>query len=209
MRRLLIALLLSAHAAAAEPLPEAFPSGDLTGWRATRHADSWTLVDRVLNLQSDLEREGSVLWTERDYTDFVIEFEFRFGPGRIDSGVFLRHEQDQIQIGESNSLRRDMTGSPYIGGLGYPVEAQVEHLLRPDDWNAMKIVVIGSRYDVWLNGEHVMDYTSETATPRGPVGLQIHPGNEMQMQYRGIRLAELQQHNRETSQPEHPSEATP
>ena len=177
----------------AQDLPEVFNGKDLTGWRVSQHLESWVVQEGAIHLKSDPGREGSVLWTEREYADFVLELEFKFGKGRIDSGIFLRREPEQIQVGESNSLKRDLTGSPYIAGKGYPVEAQgVADLIQMTDWNAMKIVVIGSRYDVWLNGQHVMNYTSDSAIEQGPVGLQIHPGNEMQMQYRRIRIAEFQ-----------------
>jgi len=53
----------------------------------------------------------------------VVEFEFRMGEGRVDSGMHVR-TKDQIQIGISGSLNRDMTCSPYIPGKGYPVEAK-------------------------------------------------------------------------------------
>ena len=89
-------------------------------------------------------------------------------------------------------MKRDMTASPYISGKGYPVEAEgVAELLRLEDWNTLMVVAIGSRYDVWLNGEHVMDYTSDTAIERGPVGLQMHPNRTMRISFRNVRITEL------------------
>jgi len=55
----------------------------------------------------------------------------------------------------------------------------------------MKIKMEGKTYTVCLNGVEVMTYTSETIPASGPVGLQLHPGNVMSIQYRNIRLAEL------------------
>ena len=55
----------------------------------------------------------------------------------------------------------------------------------------MKVKVVGKSYTVWLNGIEVMNYTSEKMVDEGPVGLQLHPGNEMSISYRNIRLAEL------------------
>lgn len=191
--RLLASLWMFAPAAAlAEGLPRMLVDG-FAGWEPLRHAESWSLEDGTLTLVSDPAREGSTLWTVADYGDFIVELEFHFDEGTIDSGVFLRREGDQIQVGTSNSLKRDLTGSPYIAGKGYPVEAErVAELLKLDGWNAMKIVAVGADYDVWVNGEHVMHYRSETAIERGPIGLQIHPGNAMRMRYRNVRLAELQ-----------------
>jgi hypothetical protein len=36
-----------------------------------------------------------------------------------------------------------------------------------------------------------MKYTLENANTRGPIGLQLHPGNEMTIQFRNIAVAEL------------------
>ena len=114
------------------------------------------------------------------------------GDGTVDSGFFLRSEDDQVQIGISGSLKRDMTGSPYIPKLRYPVEAKgVKDILKPKDWNTMKIKAVGKTYTVWLNGVEVMTYTSENMATTGPIGIQLHPGNEMSISYKNIRLAEL------------------
>ena len=114
------------------------------------------------------------------------------GDGTVDSGIFLRGENDQIQIGISGSLKRDMTGSPYIPKLRYPVEAtKAKDVLKLKDWNTLKIKVIDKTYTVWLNSVEVMNYTSEGIPPTGPIGIQLHPGNEMSISYRKILLAEL------------------
>ena len=114
------------------------------------------------------------------------------GDGVVDSGIFLRSENDQVQIGISGSLKRDLTGSPYIPKLRYPVEATgVKDILKPKDWNTMKIKLVGKTYTVWLNGVEVMTYTSENIPPSGPIGIQLHPGNEMSISYRNMMLAKL------------------
>ncbi len=111
--------------------------------------------------------------------------------GIVDSGIFIRSENDQIQIGISGSLKRDLTGSPYLPKLRYPVEAKVKDILKTKDWNTMKIKVVDKTYTVWLNGIEVMNYTSESIPANGPIGIQLHPGNEMSIDYKNIRLAEL------------------
>ena len=111
--------------------------------------------------------------------------------GVVDSGTHLRN-QDQIQIGISGSLKRDMTGSPYISGKGYPVEATgVKELLKMTDWNIMRIEVPGMEYACWLKGKKVMTYTPDTGLPKGPIGLQMHGDRDMAIDYRNINLAEL------------------
>ena len=194
---LLTAIALSSVAlqstlALADQLPSTLTE-NFDGWKPSTLAHCWELEDGVLTVTNDESRKGSTLWTEKEYGDFIIELEFKMVSGTVDSGVFLRQENDQIQIGASGSLKRDMTASPYIGGKGYPVEATgVAELLEADGWNAMKVVAVANDYDVWLNGKHVCHYESDTAVERGPVGLQLHPNNEMVVQFRNVRLAELQ-----------------
>jgi len=187
-----LALFATLVAYAQEPkLKKIFNGKNLKGWVAPANNTWWMAGKGILFVKSGPDKKGSILWTEKKYKDFVIETDFLMGDGVVDSGIFLRSENDQIQIGISGSLKRDLTASPYIPKKGYPVEAKVKDILKLKDWNTMKVKVVGKSYTVWLNGIEVMNYTSEKIVDEGPVGLQLHPGNEMSISYRNIRLAEL------------------
>lgn len=182
--------------AQAEELPLAFNGKDLSGWKVpgkNKEFSWWQVEDGQIRVQSDPKKKGSILWTKQQYRNFVMELEFKMGEGTVDSGVFLRQENDQIQIGNSGSMKRDMTASPYIASKkGYPVEADgVKELLKLKDWNRMTIVAKGKDYTVWLNGSFVMQYSSDTSIEKGPIGLQLHPGRNMTIDFRDIRIAEL------------------
>ena len=179
----------------AEPkLKPIFNGKDLSGWEVPDGNDEagwYKAVEGVLKIQSGSKKKGSILWSKKKYRNFVVEFEFRMGEGRVDSGMHVR-TKDQIQIGISGSLNRDMTCSPYIPGKGYPVEAKnIKKLLRPKDWNTMRIQAIGKEYTVWLQGEKVMTYKSDSAIDEGPIGIQLHGGRNMAIDYRKLKLAEL------------------
>jgi hypothetical protein len=188
-------LLISATALVAGPkLKPIFNGKDLSGWDVPDGNDDagwYKAVEGVLKIQSGSKKKGSILWSKKKYRNFVVEFEFRMGEGRVDSGMHVR-TKDQIQIGISGSLNRDMTCSPYIPGKGYPVEAKnIKKLLRPKDWNTMRIQAIGKEYTVWLQGEKVMTYKSDSAIDEGPIGIQLHGGRNMAIDYRKLKLAEL------------------
>ncbi|QEG35755.1 3-keto-disaccharide hydrolase [Bythopirellula goksoeyrii] len=188
-----ISCLLNPQTTFGQELPSAFNGNDLSGWQVPEDNIWWKVDGGVLTAENDLKRVGSTLWTQQEYTNFIFECEFKFGSGTVDSGVFLRNSNEQIQIGISGSLKRDLTASPYIAGKGYPVEAEgIEGLLKTDDWNTLTIVAMGENYTVWLNHRSVMTYDSETAIKTGPVGLQLHPGNEMSISFRKIRIANLE-----------------
>ncbi len=186
-----VSLTLGPALNAEEKLSPIFNGKDLAGWKAPDNNIWWLVNEGVLQVRSGPEKKGSVLWTEKEYENFVVELEFQFGEGTIDSGVHLRSE-DQIQIGISGSLKRDMTASPYIPGKGYPVEAEgVKELLKMDDWNHMRIEVRGMEYACWLNGKKVMTYTSDTGKAKGPIGIQLHGSRDMSIDYREIKVGEL------------------
>lgn len=171
-----------------------FSGKDLAGWQVPKGNDEagwYSAVDGVLKIKNGPNKKGSILWSKKKFRNFVMEFDFRFGEGTVDSGVHVRN-QDQIQIGISGSLKRDMTCSPYIPGKGYPVEAKnIKKLLKPKGWNTMKIQAVGKQYTVWLQGEKVMTYKSDSAIEEGPVGIQLHGNRVMAIDYRKIKLAEL------------------
>lgn len=168
-----------------------FNGKDLSQWKVPRDNVWWSIEDGTLWAKSDPDEKGSILWTKKKYSDFVVEMDFKFGTGTVDSGIFMRGDDErnaQIQIGESGSLKRDMTGSPYIVGMSYPVEAEgVKELLRLKDWNTIKAMAKGNTYTVWLNGKEVMNYTLEGANLKGPIGIQLHPKRDMTIQFRNIR----------------------
>lgn len=185
----------TAIAADAPKLESIFNGKDLTGWKVPGEPGKnvWFTVEaEVLRVRSGPKRQGQTLWTVKEYRDFVIEFDFKFGKGIVDSGIYVRNAKEQIQIGISGSLKRDMTASPYISGKGYPVEASgVKKLLKPSDWNTMRIKAKGKLYVVWLNGKKVMTYESESAIEKGRIGIQLHGSRDMAIDYRKLRATEL------------------
>ena len=169
-----------------------FNGKNLKGWVVPEDNIWWSVEDGNIWAKSDPAKKGSILWTKKAYGNFVLEGDFLMGDGVVDSGFFLRSEQDQIQIGISGSQKRDLTASPYIPGKGYPVEAKgVKDLLKTDDWNKMKIQLVDQTYTVWLNGQEVMTYSSENMPEKGPIGLQLHPNNEMTVAFRNLKIGEL------------------
>ena len=198
MKTLLLSLLAIASLhAAPQPI---FDGKSLDGWKI-ENAPYWTVKDGVLIGESDNsehKKKGSNLWTTKEYKDFTVELEFRYTSKnvtdeRVDSGVFVRNSSDQIQIGVSGSKKIDLTGSPYIGAKrGYPIQAEgVAEVLKAGDWNKMKITAKGPVYTVEINGKKVSEYTSESASEKGPIGLQVHGGTLMKVEFRNMIIEEL------------------
>lgn len=187
---ILTASIAISSAAIAGPIPF---TKDLTGF-TFKEAKHWAVEAGVLTISND-GGAGDNLFTEKaDYTDFELSVEFKFESGTIDSGIFLRDNKEQIQIGESGSLKKDMTALPYIPSKkGYPVQVDtVVQVLKMDDWNTLKIRVTGNSYTTWVNGTEIMTYESDTIAESGPIGIQVHPKREMKMHYRNLSITELQ-----------------
>jgi len=190
-----LAMLVAAATAVAEipptaDLPVIFNGTDLAGWRVVG-APHWRVVDGVLVGENDADKKGSMLYTDRPYGDVIVEGEVRFS-GEIDSGIMVRKPELQVQIGVSRSLEKDMTCSFYTGT--YPEEARAPKaadLLEPGEWNRIRLEAKGDTFIVWLNGQQVSQYTSDKYREPGPIGLQIHPGLVMKVEFRDLRAKAL------------------
>jgi hypothetical protein len=190
-----LAVLIAAATAVAEipptaDLPVIFNGTDLTGWKVVGEP-YWKVVDGVLVGENDAEKKGSMLYTDKPYGDVIVEGEVRF-TGEIDSGIMVRKPELQVQIGVSRSLKKDMTCSFYTGT--YPEEARAPKaadLLKPGEWNRIRLEAKGDTFTVWLNGQQVSQYTSEKYREPAPIGLQIHPGLVMKVEFRDLRAKAL------------------
>lgn len=169
-----------------------FNGKNLEKWQQSDCNECFTVANKVLIVKNEAAKKGHILWSVDNYKNFEVTLDFKMISGTVDSGVFLKSELNQIQIGISGSLKRDMTGSPYIPKKSYPVEAKnVANILKLKDWNTLKIKTVGNMYTVWLNGQEVMTYTTESIPETGPIGLQLHPGNEMEIHFKKIKVRDI------------------
>jgi hypothetical protein len=160
----------------------------------------WSVTNGVLVGRNDAKKSGSMLWTAESFSNFVFECEARWS-GEIDSGVIFRQSQDrrrqlQVQMGISRSLKQDLTGSFYVGGAEkYPDAGRAKNLdqyFRPGEWNHFRIEARGDTFRVWINGHPaVTNYVNAQFPLAGPIGLQIHPGLDMTVAFRNVRVRRL------------------
>jgi hypothetical protein len=184
----------AAPRAAGAVLRPIFNGKDLTGWQVPDPNPFWRVEHGVLIGENDPARKGHVLYTQKPYKNFILELEARWS-GEIDSGIMLRRPELQLQIGISRSLKKVMTCSFYTNGREkYPEPGQAKELqkyLKPGHWNKIRLEAKDDRFKVWLNGHEVV----QCEDPRFPepyaIGLQIHPGLKMKIEFRNIRLEDL------------------
>jgi hypothetical protein len=203
-RCLLLAVSLLAScaglASAAEPkLVPLFNGRDLTNFKSEGAAEFWRVENGVLIGQNNAAKKEHYLWTQKEYGDFVLEFDVRWKgttPRGVDTGVEMRKPKIQLQLGISGSLRVDMSGSFYTGGKpAYPEAGQAKNakaLMKPEgEWNTFRIQAKGNTFTCWINGQKASEYTDAKFSGAAPLGLQIHGGVEMKCEYRNLRIAEL------------------
>ncbi len=198
-----LTLLLIATAAPAiasktklEPL---FNGRDLTHFKAAESAAFWRVENGILIGENDAAGTGNYLWTEKEYQDFVLEFDARWKATTergVDTGIEMRKPHLQLQLGVSGSLRVDMTGSFYTGGKpGYPEAGQAKSakaLLNPEgEWNTFRIQAKGNTFTCWINDRKASEYTDPKFSGAAPLGFQIHPKVIMSVEFRNVQVAEL------------------
>ena len=207
-----LTLLLAAVALTAAPTPpEGFTSlyngKDLTGWRGGDTSDhraylalspekraerdkAWT-ADMLAHWKAegdDLVNDGKGKYatTEKEYGDIELTLEYNMAP-LGDSGIYLRNVP-QVQIWDPANAKEKKNGADkgsgalWNNGLNNGKFPLVVADKAPGEWNTLRIVMVGARVSIWLNGKQTVDYASlenyydrKLAAPaKGPICLQTH-----------------------------------
>jgi hypothetical protein len=162
------------------------------------HGGEWAVEDGAIiarngtNWTTNPEKSGSWLRTEKEYGDFILEFEYAINQ-RGNSGVFIRSalEKNPAFTGHEMQILDDHGREPRKSSTGalYDVVAASKNMSKPaGEWNQVKIATHGPRIQVTLNGEKILDYVSERRQ-RGYIGLQNHD-NRAVAKFRSLRLTE-------------------
>src|ERR1051325_7582518 len=144
---------------------------------------------------------GKYATTEKDYGDFELRIEYKTVP-KADSGIYLRGVP-QVQIWDSTETAKFTTGADkgssglWNNSPGAPGKDPLVLADKPfGQWNKFRILMVGSRVSVWLNGKLVVDhailenyYDRKTPVPpKGPIQLQTHGG---EIRWRNIFIREI------------------
>jgi hypothetical protein len=122
----------------------------------------WTVTNGVLR---GSEPRGTWLVSEREYGDFVLEFEWKLGPqGNGGCGLRFPPKGDpafdgiELQMVDPRYYPSDMKVPPQelTGGL-YRAVAPRAPLFKPEQWNKYEVTCRGANVKVVLNGETILD----------------------------------------------------
>src|SRR5258706_7233978 len=141
--------------------------------------------------------KGDSLATKKDYGDFEMLVDWKIPP-RGDSGIYLRGSP-QVQIWEPNSPGQ-FNPPDGSGGL-YNNKKNPRHPLKNADnavgqWNRFRIVMVGEKVHVFLNGQTVVQDTTmenywqpdKPVFSTGQIELQNHGGP---LWFRNIYIREI------------------
>ena len=179
-----------------------FDGKTLDGWKVIgskkgtpEHAAAqWQVKDGIIYGEND-GTAGSDLWTEKEYTDYELTLQFQTQSEDYDTGVFLRGDRHQVQIGISGSLKKDMTAciyAPWDKQGSYPGQTdKVAAVNKVGKWNDLRIVLKGKQVQTFLNGEPMVEYECVTLKDKGPIGLQLHGNRTMKVLFKNIQVKEL------------------
>lgn len=154
--------------------------------------ENWSVKDGCIWFNG----KGENLCSIKEYGDFELLVDWKISKGG-DSGIYLRGTP-QVQIWDTS---RVSVGAQVGSGGLYNNRVNPSKPLKVADnpvgeWNTFRIMMIGEKVSVWLNGELVVDNVimenywdpKIPVFPRGPVELQAH-GTDLA--FRDIYIREI------------------
>jgi len=180
-----------------------FDGQTFTGWEGNQ--ELFRIAEGAIvagTLDKDTAR-NEFLCTEKEYADFELHLQVRLlgDPAHANAGIQFRSRRVPNN-NEVSGYQADM-GQQYWGCLydearrntilAQADAAELEKVLHRDDWNDYVIRALGSRIQLWINGQMTIDYTEpdEKMEQTGIIGLQIHAGPPSQVWYRNINIKEI------------------
>ncbi|MCG2460133.1 DUF1080 domain-containing protein [Flavobacteriaceae bacterium F89] len=173
-----------------------FNGKDLTGW--TIHGtEKWYVEDGLLVCESGPDKQYGYLTTDKPYKNFELTLQFK-QEADGNSGVFVRSTVDGTKVSgwqvEVAPPGHDTGGVYESYGRGWLIKPAPEKdkVLKPGEWNKMKIRLVGDTLTSWLNGvEMVTISDAKIGAGEGSIALQIHDGGGIKVKWKNIKIKEL------------------
>ncbi len=218
-------ILVSATMFSQEKWEMLFNGKNLRGWTKLGGTADYIVKDGVITGVSKMNTPNTFLATNKMYSDFILELEFKVESG-LNSGIQFRSNSiKSYQDGRVHGYQYEIDASPraWTGGIydearrgwiyGLDKNTATKLAFKTNDWNKVRIEAIGTSLRTWLNGmpcANVLD----NLTASGFIALQVHSIRNVQqegktIQWRNIRIATqgLEQfrtpYNREIPQANH------
>jgi len=173
-----------------------FNGKDLTGW-VVYGREKWYAEDGDLVCESGPYKEYGYLGTGQIFKNFDLMLEFK-QESNGNSGVFFRSSIEGVKITgwqAEVAPKGYSTGGIYESyGRGWLIKptAALDHVLKENEWNTMRVRVVDDVVTTWLNGILMIELKDEKiGQATGQIALQIHDGGGIKVRWRNIQLTVL------------------
>lgn len=184
-----------------------FNGKDLSGWVG----DTVGYVAEEGKIVIYPKRGSGNLYTEKEYSDFILRFEFKLTPG-ANNGLGIRAplEGDAAYVGvelqildNTAHIYRDLKAYQYHGSIYGVVPAKRGYQSPIGEWNTQEVIANGTKITVNLNGVTIVDADIQEAIEKGTIDERDHPGlkrttghigflgHGSHVEFRNIRIKEL------------------
>jgi sugar lactone lactonase YvrE len=203
----LIALIALAPllCSSADTWTELFNGENLDGWVQRGGTATYQVENGVIVGTSVAKTKNSFLCTEKDYGDFILEFEFMVDP-MLNSGVQIRSEsKPDYRKGVVHGYQCEIDPSDRGWTTGIYDESRrgwlntledndaARFAFKQGDWNLVRIEAIGPRIRTFLNGVPAADL-KDGETLKGFIALQVHGVPDewvgREVRWRNLRIME-------------------
>ena len=175
--RMLLSILLVLASAESGFVP-LFNGRNFDGWEQ-RGNGAYSIEEGAIVAPPDA---SPLLYTEREYGDFTLRFEFRMAPGgnsgigiRVPRGGHASRDGMEIQILDDGHPKYKAIRPEQFHGSVYGVIPARTGFLKPaGEWNQQEIRAAGRRITVTVNGVIVVD--ADLDIIKEPEVLKAHPG---------------------------------
>jgi hypothetical protein len=196
-----------------------FNGRDLTGWEGS--ADYWKVQDGCLTGTADrtLKYNRFIVWRGGQVENFELRIQVKVSPGgnsglqyrgterpdlgesvitgyqcdvvagRADyDGMLYEERGRRILAHTGERVIIDPQGQPWVVGE-FKLKA-----FKPGEWHDFRVLVEGNHHRHWIDGHptiDVIDLDKKGRALKGVLGMQVHVGPPMTIQYRNIFLKKL------------------
>lgn len=200
----LMAVLFSAQFTYSQAWKPLFNGKNFDGWKQLNGKAKYTIENGEVVGTTVFGEPNSFLATEKDYGDFVLEFDFKVD-STMNSGVQFRSlSRPEFKNGrvhgyqyEIDPSRRGWTGGVYDEArrdwlYTMDLNPATKPAFKQGQWNKARIECIGQHIRTWINGAPAA-YVVDDATTKGFIALQVHSISDKkdegrQIRWRNIRL---------------------
>jgi len=158
-----------------------FNGENLNGWVGNK--SSYRAENGMIIIDPKGEGGGN-LYTEKEYGDFNLRFEFQLTPGANNGlGIHTPLEGDAAYVGKELQIL-DNTASKYddlevyqFHGSVYGVIPAKKGFLKPvGEWNQQEVIVKHPKIKIILNGTVILEGDYLEASKNGTLDHKDHPG---------------------------------